>query len=693
MKKFWSALLLMLVFHAGFSQEIDSLHTDKIHLNDIIIKGNFYTDPTFTIEINNQAEQPVQPKNVADLFRDVDGMNFIKRGNYAIDPSFRAAQYEQLNVQYDGGVKAMHACPNRMDPVTTHIQPEEVDKIEIIKGPYSVRYGANFAGVINMVTAKPGLHEKGLTGEAKAGFESNGGTYITSGGLQFVGDQFHLKGNLSYRNFGDYKDGNGVEVPSAFKSTDYALGAGFSPNEKHHLMLHWRQSFGRDVKHAGLPMDTDIDDSSIASFDYYINRLNGALKQIGFKAYYSYVDHIMSNTHRPNFRMMEMISQVQSRTYGGKIESEWTPAPALTVFSGVDLLNISRQGDKNMLRKRDMQGNEISYPAWMTSDIWQDAFVNNAGIYTEGNYKIAANWVLKAGMRLDLVKAGVDKPAANLQQIYGDYGENTDTNLSGHLGAKFSPDKKMIFELALGRGVRSANMTERFINYFTVGQDTYAYDGNPYLKPEVNHQAEIGFKNEAILNEQSALKFNYGISVFYSQLKNYISAVVNPELNTMQQSAVKSYVNIRDAHKYGYEFFLDTQFSSNWTLGSSVAWVKAENEDLDESLPLVPPLTAKLNVMYHSAKWHSDLIFIAAASQKNIAPSFGETETAGYGVWNYELTWKPIPGLSVGGAVLNILDKAYHNHQNFLFTNQSDFSRVPVNEPGRNFTIFTRYSF
>jgi hypothetical protein len=41
-----------------------------------------------------------------------------------------------LNIQFDGGTKAMHACPNRMDPITTHVIPEEIEKIEIIKGPY-----------------------------------------------------------------------------------------------------------------------------------------------------------------------------------------------------------------------------------------------------------------------------------------------------------------------------------------------------------------------------------------------------------------------------------------------------------------------------------------------------------------------------------------------------------------------------
>ena len=57
----------------------------------------------------------------------------------------------------------MHACPNRMDPITTHIIPEEIEKIEIIKGPYSMRYGATFGGIINMVSKKINYLENGFT--------------------------------------------------------------------------------------------------------------------------------------------------------------------------------------------------------------------------------------------------------------------------------------------------------------------------------------------------------------------------------------------------------------------------------------------------------------------------------------------------------------------------------------------------
>ncbi len=669
----------------------DTLKTEKIHLNDIIVKGDFFTDPTFSIQINN-LDQAVQPKNVADLFQDVDGMSFIKRGNYAIDPSFRGAQYEELNVQYDGGVKAMHACPNRMDPVTTHVLPEEVEKIEVIKGPYSVRYGNNFAGVVNLVTQKPGLMKEGLDGDIKMGYETNGGTYLTEGGIKYAGKNFHVKGNAGYRDFGNYKDGNGTEIPSAFKSTDYSLGAGYSPNHNNHLMVHWRQSFGRDVLHAGLPMDTQSDDSSIFSFDYYGNHFKGTIKQVGAKFYYSVVDHIMNNFLRPNFMMMAMESDVNATTYGGKFEANWEPTKKLSLFTGIDVNNVKREGTRTMTRKKDMNGNVIANPKTMRSDIWQDAYVNDYGIFTEGDYEVTEKWVLKAGLRLDFVGAEPKLPAENFTELYGTLDKKNNTNVGGHIGVKFSPKKKQIYEFAFGRGVRSPNMTERYINYFTIGQDSYNYVGNPNLKPEENHQIEVGFNNETKVLNGNGFKFHYGLSGYYSFLRNYISAIVNSNLATMAQPNVKQFVNIKKAFRTGFEGFIDTHITKNWVFGANVAFVYAQNEDWNESLPLLPPLTAKFNLQYRTNKWNANLKFKAVATQHNYAKSFGENSTPGYGLTDFELTYKPIPKLSLGGAILNIFNKAYYNHQNFYFINEAGFDRVPINEPGRNFTFFVRYT-
>jgi iron complex outermembrane receptor protein len=215
MKIFYGTLCCVLCTFMSFSQkehvltQKDSSKQKLITLNEILLSGKIKRDPVFSVISNKYAEKVVQPKNVADLFADVNGFGLIKRGNYAIDPSFRAAQYEQLNVQYDGGTKIMHACPNRMDPITTHISPEEISKIEIIKGPYTVRYGPTFGGIVNLVTQKPNLFDNGVHGKVSAGYETNGNNLVNMVQLGYTAPKYDISADFGYRDFGNYKDGDG----------------------------------------------------------------------------------------------------------------------------------------------------------------------------------------------------------------------------------------------------------------------------------------------------------------------------------------------------------------------------------------------------------------------------------------------------------------------------------------------------
>ncbi|MGV6828771.1 MAG: hypothetical protein ACWA45_05175 [Flavobacteriales bacterium] len=85
----------------AFSQEPIKKKKDSTKitaLDEVTVIGNTISDP-LQDRINNNTElKIVKPKNVADLFNDINGFSTIKRGNYANDPTFRASQYEQLNI-------------------------------------------------------------------------------------------------------------------------------------------------------------------------------------------------------------------------------------------------------------------------------------------------------------------------------------------------------------------------------------------------------------------------------------------------------------------------------------------------------------------------------------------------------------------------------------------------------------------
>ncbi|WP_435412957.1 TonB-dependent receptor domain-containing protein [Psychroserpens mesophilus] len=699
MKTLYGMLLCVLIANVSFSQETtetkkDTLKTVTI-LDEVIVTGNKKTDPVMTSVKNNYVEKIVQPKNVADLFNSINGFSVIKRGNYAIDPSFRASKYEQLNIQYDGGTKAMHACPNRMDPITTHIIPEDIARIEIIKGPYTVRYGATFGGVINMVTQKPDYEDYGIHGKVSAGYESNGNSIVNLAQLQYIKETFDIVANAGYRDFGNYKDGNEVEIPSSFRSTDYGIKIGYNLSEDQRIQAHWRQSFGRDVLHAALPMDTEYDNSSIISLDYKLNNIGRIVKSFTAKTYYSYVDHLMSNSNRPSFMMMEASSAVDATTIGGKLELNWKPFSKLNMFTGLDAIHISRDGSRTRLVKV-MNGNVLPTPMTFNDKVWQNSYITDLGLFTEAKYNLSSSTIFTAGIRYDQVVSDIQDPEDDFAAMY-DLKKRTEHNISGTVSIKKSVSDNFIIEAAYGRGVRSANMIERFINHFNVGQDPYEYIGNPNLKAEVNNQFEIGFNgNKNFKNGINA--FKYGASFYYSLFENYIVGIIDPAIsrkfNPMAQPTnVKVFQNLDEAYKTGFEAMFQVDFLKDYYYKTEVSYVYAKNKDLAESLPLTPPLTTRLTIGFDKNNYWANLQYNVVSKQDDISRSFGEIETDGYQTLDFRLGLTPIKNITLGLAVINIFDEAYNNHLNFSFTNQENFDRTPITEPGRNFSVFLQYKF
>ncbi|WP_299779256.1 TonB-dependent receptor [uncultured Formosa sp.] len=696
MKTLYSVLLCSLVTVVSYGQELkDTMQLKTTKLNEVIVTGNLTTDPVLTVVANTYDEKIVQPKNVADLFNDINGFSVIKRGNYAIDPSFRASQYEQLNIQYDGGTKAMHACPNRMDPVTTHIIPEEVSKIEIIKGPYTVRYGATFGGIVNLVTQTPDYKNYGVHGKVSAGYESNGNALVNLAQLEYIQEKYDVVVNAGYRDFGNYEDGDGTEIPSSFRSTDYGIKMGYNISENQRLQAHWRQSFGRDVLHAALPMDTDYDNSSIMSLDYTLDNIGAMVKSLTAKAYYSYVDHLMTNDRRPSFATTEASSAVDATTVGGKLELNWKPAEKLNMFSGLDAMHVARDGSRNRFVKI-MNGTTLETPKAFVDKIWQDSYITDLGVFTETKYNLNPNTVFTVGLRYDHVISDIQDPEDDFAAMY-DLKKRTEHNVSGTISMKKRVSDGFTLEAAYGRGVRSANMIERFINHFSVGQDAYEYIGNPDLKAEVNNQFEIGFKGLLPL-KNGFNSFKYETSFYYAFYENYIVGIIDDSLTrkfnpTSDPVNPKVFRNIDEAYKTGFEVMAQVDFLDYYFFKAASSYVYTRNKDLVESLPLTPPLTHRFTVGMEQSKFWANIQYNVISKQDHISESYGESPSDAYETLDFRLGLKPIKNVTLGLAVLNVFDKTYVNHLNFSYSNQADFDSTQITEPGRNFSAFLQYKF
>ena len=103
-----------------------------------------------------------------DMIGNIGGIDMRRRGpeNVQADVSIRGTTFEQNSVLIDG--------IRINDPQTGHytmdlpVTPEDIDRVEILKGPGSSLYGPNaFGGVINIITKKP--EGKRITFDAEGG--------------------------------------------------------------------------------------------------------------------------------------------------------------------------------------------------------------------------------------------------------------------------------------------------------------------------------------------------------------------------------------------------------------------------------------------------------------------------------------------------------------------------------------------
>ncbi|SNR61561.1 TonB-dependent receptor [Lutibacter flavus] len=665
------------------------LEPTQIELNEILVAANPLQDISHSVIIDDAEKRISQPRSVGNLFKDIKGFGIVKRGAYASEPVFRSFKYEQLNVQYDGGFKVLNACPNRMDPITTHVIPEEIEKIEIVKGPFTVRFGQNFGGIINLVSKNPTKDQIGFHGSVEGGFESNGNNLVTGASMLYVGNKFDVHFNGSYRDFGDYKDGDGTEVPSSFKTTDYSVKLGFDPTEKQRLQLTWRQSFARDIDHAGLPMDSPYDDSLLAGVDYKLKDISEKINSFSVKAFISNVDHLMTNENRPNFMMVDAQSPVESWTYGGKAELVFSPSTNSRIYTGIDANLIDRNGDRTRVVKM-MNGNMLPTPKVFVDKIWQDASINDLGVFAEGKFKVADYMVLTTGVRADFITTSLDDAAPDFEALYGGViDDESEVNVSANASLKYQKNGFQT-QLALGRGVRTASMIERYINHFSVGVDPYEYVGNPNLKPEVNNQIELSFlkKFETI---------EVGAAVFHSFLRDYITAKVNQDIPrkfmpTTPPIYTKQFINIDKASQTGVEFTLNIKATEKLTFTSDVSYTRAQNKDFGEPLAQIPPFMANLGAKFEDDKFWISLNSRLVATQDRISTSFMEQEAPGFGTMDLRVGFIPFEGFSIGAAVLNMFDKTYYEHLNYSFSNSNTLSGR-IYEPGRNFTTYLKYKF
>jgi len=97
--------------------------------------------PVIVIESDKVREVSVNEVKSADLAEVLTkkkaAVSLVRRSGIANDIILRGQKKDNINILIDNA-KVYGACPNRMDPPTSHILTNNIEDVEIISGPLSV---------------------------------------------------------------------------------------------------------------------------------------------------------------------------------------------------------------------------------------------------------------------------------------------------------------------------------------------------------------------------------------------------------------------------------------------------------------------------------------------------------------------------------------------------------------------------
>ena len=218
--KFLIIIGLLLSYNNIFSQKEKTENLDEIIISSNRIEVPF-SENSRTIQVITSLDiQNSTAKNVADLLQQFTGVDVRRRGvdGMQSDLYIRGGSFEQTLVLIDGikteNPQSGHHTMNMMIPI------ENIERIEIIKGPAARIYGQNaFTGAINIVTKKNVKTQ--LKGELAYGSYHTGTVAITGGlNLKNSAHQIHVSRNTSegYRYNTDFINNN-IFIKSKFNTS------------------------------------------------------------------------------------------------------------------------------------------------------------------------------------------------------------------------------------------------------------------------------------------------------------------------------------------------------------------------------------------------------------------------------------------------------------------------------------------
>lgn len=507
--------------------------------------------------------------NLSESLSGVPGLQINNRQNYAQDLQLSVRGYGARSTFGLRGVRLyVDGIPATMPDgqgALSHIDISSLERVEVLRGPYSALYGNSAGGVISMYTETPtgrptieGGYAVGSNGQKRLSAKATG---QTAQGLSYV---------LSASRYltDGYRDHSAADRNVVNAKLSTAIG----DDSRLTIVANSMESSAQDPQ--GLTWDQWQANPRQASSVAERFNTRKTLKQSQVGATYERrlsAEHSVSLAAYAGHRSMEQYQSIpdtaqraaghaggvidMSRDYAG-VDARWTgrfsnaPVP-VTVTAGlaIDSVKEDRQGYENFI------GSQVGVKGALRRN--EDNTVTSVDPYVQATWQLAPAWSLGTGLRYSHVKFESD-------DRYIRAGNPDDSGSVTHsqalpvvsLSYQLSPEKTVY--ASVGRGFETPTFAELSYRTGSIG------GLNLDLQPSASTQYEVGYRERLT----GAVKGGWSAAVFQSRTSDEIVSAGSSNGRT-------SYRNAGDTRRQGLELQADLRLAPRWKLQAAYTYLDA----------------------------------------------------------------------------------------------------------------------
>ncbi len=660
----------------------ETIRTSSVEVTATLVERELKDVPMSMSVIGEEQIKQSGATTIAELLENEPGLSLTNDGSQGlVRVGIRGENSFRTLVLIDGQKISEHKSMTG-DPLL--ISPSIVERIEVIKGPASVQYGADaLGGVINIITKKEAQKnlgfDLGLSYDSKAseGFAQNASLYGKHNGFNF-----RLSGAFS--NAGDLKTPDGHVKNTDFQSRQGSLFLSYDINSD--TTVGFSYDIYNSEIHSGLDELGDYIDFAVdiptyerqkAAIFFEKSNVNQYLAKIRFDAFYQTNYKLMDNLVEQTSVLMNNRAENDGESTGLSLQADWQLGDYNYLISGIGASfdNLSSHN------KTDVKVNTQYFT--LKHDIFNDvnAYQNTYYAFLSNETILPYDFTVNYGARYTFVESALQnnhtktyttmRGNTSLKETYSPYTRNTYSKPVVNFGVIYEGISDLALRLTYAQGFRSPILQEKYTNTSMGGVNSI---GNPNLKPETSDNYEFGarlYKGGLTLDA----------ALFLNKIDDYITTLY------LDKSSAY-YANIAKAQSFGSDISLSYQFENGLKPYAQMTFMRRKFETLEYSTynTDTPKLSFKSGLNYEhdfgNYAYNLDL-YLRGASKRRAYDSENNTiNNHGYTTANAEfnLFFGKDKDYSLSFKALNLLDKDY-KLSNYL------------SEPGRHFVISANASF